>query len=124
MTKSALMICICLFLAGAVQARECTDEAATFGKYQVVNKGMLDLTFAGKMNKQVGDDIGAQAKIAQKYADDGEYQKSCDVYDALIAKYGFKTFEESHYEAHPEKREPEKKESPGAASASASAVDS
>ncbi|MES9970058.1 MAG: hypothetical protein ABW092_08495 [Candidatus Thiodiazotropha sp.] len=83
---------------------ECNGGGTPFGKYQTVTKGMLDLTLAGKMNHATSNDIGGQVKTAQALADKGEHQKACDVYDAVIAKYGFKTMEESYYEKYPEKR--------------------
>ncbi|PVV11072.1 MAG: hypothetical protein B6D77_07405 [gamma proteobacterium symbiont of Ctena orbiculata] len=83
---------------------ECNGGGTPFGKYQTVTKGMLDLTMAGKMNHATSNDIGEQVKIAEALAEKGEQQKSCDVYDAVIAKYGFKTMEESYYEKYPEKR--------------------
>ncbi|MEW8508560.1 MAG: hypothetical protein AB2598_17835 [Candidatus Thiodiazotropha sp.] len=83
---------------------ECNSGGTPLGKYQTVTKGMLDLTLAGKMNHATSSDIGEQVKIAEAHAEKGEHQKSCDIYDALIAKYGFKTMEESYYEKYPEKR--------------------
>ncbi|MET0071326.1 MAG: hypothetical protein ABW096_14910 [Candidatus Thiodiazotropha sp.] len=106
---------------------ECNGGGTPLGKYQTVTKGMLDLTLAGKMNHTTSNDIGEQVKAAQALADKGEHQKACDVYDAVIAKYGFKTMEESYYEKYPEKRpgssarNPAKGQSAGASATGAAA---
>ena len=116
-----LVFAVLLLLTNPLIAAECDSEMSTLGLYQIINKGMLDLTLAGKMNKAVGDDIGARSKKAQALSNKGEYQAACDVYQEIISEYGFKSFEESYYEAHPEKRPGAEKPKPASASASSSA---
>lgn len=99
-----VVCCMGLFCMGHLNAKDCTSEADTFGRYQIINKGMLELTLAGKMNYDVSDFIGKQSKKAQALAQQGDYQEACDVYQAVIDKYGFKTFEETYYEQNPDKR--------------------
>ena len=70
---------------------ECTDYMQAFNKHQLVIKGMMDLNFEGKMNAEIGDAIGKRLQEAQKPLDTGEYNKACEMYDSIIADYGFDT---------------------------------
>lgn len=93
---------------------ECTEYMQAFNKHQLVIKGMMDMNFAGKMNADVGDAIGTRLKEAQGPLDSGEYNKACEIYDSIIADYGFDT---SFGEAPAKKIE---KPATGAAAASSS----
>ena len=75
-----------------------------FGPHQIVTKGMLDMMGQGVFDRAVIEEFGEQQKIAQAHSERGEYHQACSVLEALIAKYEIKSFEESYYEAYPEKR--------------------
>jgi len=59
----------------------CTDYLQAFNQHQLVIKG--------KMNAEVRDAIGKRLQEAQKPLDAGEYNKACEMYDSIIADYGF-----------------------------------
>ena len=102
---------------------ECTEYMQAFNKHQLVIKGMMDLNFEGKMNAKVGDAIGKRLQDAQKPLDAGEYNKACDMYDSIIADYGFDTsFDpESTPGSEPEDKTAESTETKSEASASSAA---
>ncbi len=43
------------------------------------------------MNAEVGDVIGKRLQEAQQPLDAEEYNKACEMYDSIIADYGFDT---------------------------------
>ena len=89
--KTLLLMGALIFSANFALAAECTDYMQAFNKHQLVIKGMMDLNFAGKMNADVGDAIGARLKEAQGPLDSGDFNKACEIYDSIIADYGFDT---------------------------------
>ncbi|MEM7009644.1 MAG: hypothetical protein AAF462_10975 [Thermodesulfobacteriota bacterium] len=89
--KTLLLLAALLIPSAFVSAEECTDYMQAFNKHQLVIKGMMDLNFQGKMNSQVGDAIGKRMKEAQEPLDSGDYDKACNIYDSIIADYGFDT---------------------------------
>ena len=94
---------------------ECTTYMQAFNKHQLVIKGMMDLNFQGKMNADIGDAIGKRMKEAQEPLDAGEFNKACEMYDSIIADYGFDT---SFGEAPPKETTESGAESESSSSAS------
>lgn len=89
--RTLLLIAAIIISTNFVIAEECTDYMQAFNKHQLVIKGMMDMNFAGKMNADVGDAIGTRLKEAQGPLDSGEFNKACEIYDSIIADYGFDT---------------------------------
>ena len=86
-----LVIIAILSISANFAFAEYTDFVQAFNKHQLVIKGMMDLNFEVKMNAEVGDAIGKRLQEAQKPLDAGEYNKACEMYDSIIADYGFDT---------------------------------
>lgn len=59
-----------------------------FNKQQLITKGMMDLNFQGKLNKQIVDTIAVRQKEAIRLFEDGKYQESCDVTESVLDDYG------------------------------------
>ena len=89
--RPLLLFAALVFSTNISIAEECTTYMQAFNKHQLVIKGMMDLNFAGKMNADVGDAIGSRLKEAQGPLDSGEFNKACEIYDSIIADYGFDT---------------------------------
>ena len=89
--KTLLLFTALIISTNIAVAEECTDYMQAFNKHQLVIKGMMDLNFAGKMNADVGDAIGSRLKEAQGPLDSGDFNKACEIYDSIIADYGFDT---------------------------------
>ncbi len=101
--KTLLLFALLLIPTNIALAEECTNYMQAFNKHQLVIKGMMDMNFAGKMNGDVGDEIGSRLKEAQGPLDSGEFNKACEIYDSIIADYGFDT---SFGEAPPRETKP------------------
>jgi len=102
---------------------ECTDYLQAFNKHQLIIKGMMDLNFEGKMNAKIGDAIGKRLQEAQEPLDAGEYNKACEMYDSIIADYGFDTsFGPDTKETEPESTEKTETSTEASATSSSGAV--
>ena len=86
-----MLFALLLIPTNIALAEECTNYMHAFNKHQLVIKSMMDMNFAGKMNADVGDKIGSRLKEAQGPLDSGEFNKACEIYDSIIADYGFDT---------------------------------
>ncbi len=80
-----------LLLSSNLAFAECSTYMQAFNKHQLVIKGMMDLNFQGKMNADIGDAIGKRLQEAQVPLDSGDYKKACELYDSILADYGFDT---------------------------------
>ncbi len=107
-----------LLISSNYAVAECTTYMQAFNKHQLVIKGMMDLNFQGKMNAEVGDAIGKRLQEAQEPLDSGDYKKACEMYDSILADYGFDT---SFGEA-PSKETTENEAEPDSASSASDAA--
>lgn len=123
MRYKAFLLCVTFMLslpALSADSNECKNEMDVHNKTNTITSSLLyELT--NPNIREITDHYGAESKKANALVKDGKFQEACNVYQAVIDKYGFKSVEERYYEKHPEKRpENQKKAEESSATATSS----
>lgn len=123
-TNTFVLSVVLFFTTSAISAdsTECKTDMDVYNKSNTIT-GSLLYELSNPNLREITDHYGKESQKANALVKEGKYQEACDIYQAVIDKYGFKTAEERYYEQHPEKR-PENqkvnKQAPAAATSSSS----
>lgn len=82
---------------------ECKNEMDAYSKVQIITVGLMNKITDPNL-REITEHYGTENKKAEALMKQGKYQEACDVYQAVIDKYGFKSMEEQYYEQNPDKR--------------------
>ena len=96
---------ICLMMMAVVAKpvyaeAECQNEMHVHNKIQVITAGLM-FKITDPNIRQITDYYGQEHKKADALVREGKYQEACDIYQAVIDKYGFKTMEQRYKENNP-----------------------